>query len=285
MPRGFSLAAVTLAVLAAPFAAAADASPALSGRQTLSLPAQPLGQTLNALARQSGTAISVDAALIAGRRAPALQGTMTLGEALRQALAGSGLLATPAGTGISVHSGDRAGEVALPEVTVSASTGRSAVTEGKGSYTTGSMSTATRLPLSIRETPQAVTVMTRQQLNDQAMTSITDVVRNAPGLFLSTSNGPARFQRPRLQCRQCDVRRTAVQLPGLDRRRPGQYGDVRPGGNRAWCHRSGQWQRHAVGRHQSGTQTPDGGTEAQPDRQRRQLGQLPGRNRRVRQPE
>lgn len=192
MPRGFSLAAVTLAVLAAPFAAAADASPALSGRQTLSLPAQPLGQTLNALARQSGTAISVDAALIAGRRAPALQGTMTLGEALRQALAGSGLLATPAGTGISVHSGDRAGEVALPEVTVSASTGRSAVTEGKGSYTTGSMSTATRLPLSIRETPQAVTVMTRQQLNDQAMTSITDVVRNAPGLFLSTSNGPGR---------------------------------------------------------------------------------------------
>lgn len=65
-------------------------------------------------------------------------------------------------------------------------------TEGSGSYTTGSMSTATKLPLSMRETPQAVTVITRQRMDDQAMTSINDVVRATPGLFLDYSSGPGR---------------------------------------------------------------------------------------------
>lgn len=65
-------------------------------------------------------------------------------------------------------------------------------TEGTGSYTTGSMQTATKLPLSMRETPQAVTVITRQRMDDQAMTSVNDVVRYTPGLFLSQSDGPGR---------------------------------------------------------------------------------------------
>ncbi|WP_163028446.1 TonB-dependent receptor plug domain-containing protein, partial [Pseudomonas viridiflava] len=65
-------------------------------------------------------------------------------------------------------------------------------TEGSGSYTTGVMQTATKLPLSMRETPQAVTVITRQRMDDQAMTSVNDVVRNTPGLFLSQANGPGR---------------------------------------------------------------------------------------------
>ncbi|MFK0310818.1 TonB-dependent siderophore receptor [Pseudomonas sp. NPDC090233] len=65
-------------------------------------------------------------------------------------------------------------------------------TEGSNSYTTGSMSTATKLPLSLRETPQAVTVITRQRMDDQAMTSINDVVKATPGLYLDYSSGPGR---------------------------------------------------------------------------------------------
>ncbi|MFL1555917.1 TonB-dependent siderophore receptor [Pseudomonas sp. O11] len=65
-------------------------------------------------------------------------------------------------------------------------------TEGSQSYTTGSMATATKLPLSLRETPQAVTVITRQRMDDQAMTSVNDVVKNTPGLFLSQADGPGR---------------------------------------------------------------------------------------------
>ncbi|MHC8306320.1 TonB-dependent siderophore receptor [Pseudomonas sp. PB3P13] len=71
-------------------------------------------------------------------------------------------------------------------------TGLGSTTEDSGSYTTGPMQTATKLPLTMRETPQAVTVITRQRMDDQAMTSINDVVRGTPGLFLSQSGGPGR---------------------------------------------------------------------------------------------
>lgn len=71
-------------------------------------------------------------------------------------------------------------------------TGLGSTTEDTGSYTTGPMQTATKLPLTMRETPQAVTVITRQRMDDQAMTSINDVVRATPGLFLSQASGPGR---------------------------------------------------------------------------------------------
>src|SRR5450830_424774 len=44
--------------------------------------------------------------------------------------------------------------------------GLGANTEHTGAYTTGSMSTATRLNLSIKETPQSISVVTRQQMDD-----------------------------------------------------------------------------------------------------------------------
>ncbi|NYH12170.1 TonB-dependent siderophore receptor [Pseudomonas moraviensis] len=72
------------------------------------------------------------------------------------------------------------------------STQLGSTTEGSESYTTGTMATATKLPLTLRETPQAVTVITRQRMDDQAMTSINDVVNATPGLFLDYSNGPGR---------------------------------------------------------------------------------------------
>lgn len=65
-------------------------------------------------------------------------------------------------------------------------------TEGTTSYTTGPMSTATKLPMTLRETPQAVTVITRQRMDDQALTTINDVVNATPGLFLNYANGPGR---------------------------------------------------------------------------------------------
>ncbi|WP_223591902.1 TonB-dependent siderophore receptor [Pseudomonas sp. A-R-19] len=57
-----------------------------------------------------------------------------------------------------------------------------ATTEGTHSYTTGSTSSATGLPLSIRETPQSVTVITRQQMDDRGVQSVGDALRNTPGI-------------------------------------------------------------------------------------------------------
>jgi outer membrane receptor for ferric coprogen and ferric-rhodotorulic acid len=66
------------------------------------------------------------------------------------------------------------------------------VTEGTQSYTTGAARTATPLKMSLRETPQSVTVVTQQRMEDQDLQTITDVINNTTGITLNryeTSRG------------------------------------------------------------------------------------------------
>lgn len=57
-----------------------------------------------------------------------------------------------------------------------------ATTEHTGAYTTGSMSTATRLNLSVKETPQSISVITRQQMDDFNLNTLTEVLRQTTGI-------------------------------------------------------------------------------------------------------
>ncbi|WP_369944389.1 TonB-dependent siderophore receptor [Xanthomonas medicagonis] len=72
-------------------------------------------------------------------------------------------------------------EATLPAVSV---TGRAdaATTDGTGSYTTGETGAATRLPLSLKETPQSVTVITRQRMDDQQLNSVQGVLESTTGI-------------------------------------------------------------------------------------------------------
>lgn len=81
--------------------------------------------------------------------------------------------------GVAVAQGaDTAG---LPAVVVKGR-GPQATTEGTGSYTTGQAGTATPLGLSLRDTPQSVSVMTQQRIEDQGLRTVLDAVDNATGL-------------------------------------------------------------------------------------------------------
>jgi outer membrane receptor for ferric coprogen and ferric-rhodotorulic acid len=55
-------------------------------------------------------------------------------------------------------------------------------TEGTGSYTPSVTASATGLQLSPRETPQSISVVTRQQMNDFGLKSINEVIDHTPGL-------------------------------------------------------------------------------------------------------
>ena len=57
-----------------------------------------------------------------------------------------------------------------------------ATTEHTGAYTTGSMSTATRLNLSVKDTPQSISVTTRQQMDDFNLNTLTEVLRQTTGV-------------------------------------------------------------------------------------------------------
>lgn len=161
----------------------------------LNLPAQPLGEALNQLGQASGLQVVFEPAAIAGKTAPSVTGRMEPALALQRLLAGSGLVGTVQGDVVSVTAPATAstgGAVELGATAVSAATSSiagTATTEHSGSYTTGSMSTSTGLPLSIRETPQSVSVITRQRMDDQGMNDLNDVVKYAPGITLRKFGG------------------------------------------------------------------------------------------------
>jgi outer membrane receptor for ferric coprogen and ferric-rhodotorulic acid len=69
----------------------------------------------------------------------------------------------------------------LETVTVTAE-GLGATTEQTQSYTTGAMKSATKMDMTVRETPQSVSVITRTQMDDFGLTGINDVLEHTTGV-------------------------------------------------------------------------------------------------------
>lgn len=75
-----------------------------------------------------------------------------------------------------------------------------------GSYTTRDLDTATGLGLSLHETPQSVSILTAQRLEDQNLRSLTDVVQNIAGISAKETDS-ARY---RFASRGFDIERYQI---------------------------------------------------------------------------
>ncbi|WP_436912857.1 TonB-dependent siderophore receptor [Acinetobacter schindleri] len=74
----------------------------------------------------------------------------------------------------------------LPTITVTAeSEQRELSSEQSKAYIIQNSSTASKLNIPLKETPQTVNVLTRQQLDDFALDNTRDVLRNAPGIIVN----------------------------------------------------------------------------------------------------
>jgi TonB-dependent siderophore receptor len=181
-PSPFALAPLALATLLAlgtPLAAQAQSA---AVAVEVSLPAQPLSQSLLELARQTGTTLVAPPALLAGRTAPALAGRLTAAQALDRLLQGSGLAGRVEGAVLTVRkvpADAAAADYTLREVRVSGR--RDGETEGTGSYTTGAI-TIGKTAQALRELPQSVSVLTRQRLDDQNFTTLGQAAEQATGI-------------------------------------------------------------------------------------------------------
>ncbi|MGJ7528054.1 TonB-dependent siderophore receptor [Variovorax sp. GB1P17] len=230
--------AALLACATAPFAqtapaASSVAAAAADGALEWNLPADELGIVLARIARQGGRTISAAPALVAGRRAHAVQGRFTVLQAAQQALAGSGLaLAQTSGGTLTVvgsasgnsgspsAAGTSESDATLAEVRVTATADRSATTEGTGAYTArGPGSVATGLGLSLKDTPQSISVMTQQRMEDENLTSISQVLARTPGLainVLGTERSSASARGYAISNYQLDGVNTHTEFLGLD---------------------------------------------------------------------
>lgn len=149
--------------------------------------AQPLGEALNDWARQTRIQLFVQPDATAGRTAPAVAGTLSPRAALDRLLAGSGLYGRFEGQAVTIERVAAGGGAALAPVTVTAAAERSPTTELTGSYTARALSVG-KMEQSIRETPQSVTVVTRQQMDDQNLVSVEQVISQTTGAAKSQRN-------------------------------------------------------------------------------------------------
>lgn len=154
------------------------------------IPAGPLSVQLAQFARQAGIRLT-DANQAQGVNGSALEGQYSVDAGLQALLAGKGLTALrqPDGSYLLARTG---GEENL---LVTAAADYGATTEDTASYTTKQMSTATGLALSPRETPQSVSVVSRQRMNDQNMTSLDDAMSQTTGInVVNQSSYQVKFQ-------------------------------------------------------------------------------------------
>ena len=75
--------------------------------------------------------------------------------------------------------------VSLAPIEITASKNTHIATEEVDSYTIDAMNTSTKLDLSIKETPQTVSVITSQEIKDKQLTSFHDVLANISGLTMN----------------------------------------------------------------------------------------------------
>ncbi|MFH6565923.1 TonB-dependent siderophore receptor [Pseudomonas kulmbachensis] len=145
----------------------------------------PLGNALTQFGVQAGVTISFDTEQARHLTTGGLEGSFSVEEGLDRLLANSGLHAERQSNGgyVLVASGtDATLELGATQVITNQ---LGTVTEGTGSYTPGAIATATRLVLTPRETPQSISVITRQHMDDFALDNVDDVMRHTPGITVS----------------------------------------------------------------------------------------------------
>ncbi|TDS85023.1 TonB-dependent siderophore receptor [Comamonas sp. JUb58] len=173
---------------------------ALEPTQRYELAAGPLGRTVSEVAAAAGIALSFDPALTQGQHSPALSGSFTPQMALQRLLAGSGLVMVQTSAGRYTlqqrpvpAAATVEGETTLSEVRVQAQAVRDAATEGSGSYAAQGI-TLGKTVQGLRETAQSISVVTRQRMEDQNLTTVEDALRSVTGISaVSQGEGTAVF--------------------------------------------------------------------------------------------
>lgn len=162
-----------------------------------------LNQVLNQFAAQSGVAIAMDGKQLSGFKSNGLKGSYSIEQGFAIILTNTHIQAQKTANGYilveksapiqprdmgqlntidvaanvngrrAVNSDQDA--VQLPVITVLA--------EDENTYTVKNSSSATGLNLSIKETPQSVSVITRKQMDDFNVQNLQDIIKVTPGLY------------------------------------------------------------------------------------------------------
>ncbi|CAO3435585.1 TonB-dependent siderophore receptor [Azospirillum doebereinerae] len=150
------------------------------------MPAGPLSGALNRLAEQAGIRLFYDSALTNGLTSPGLKGSFGTSEALVRLLAGTGLIHRRTGPdSFTLEPAPKAesGAVRLDTMQVEGMAGgRETGSSPVPSYGARLSGVGTKTDTPILETPQSISVVTRQAMDNQGALNLADALRYTSGV-------------------------------------------------------------------------------------------------------
>lgn len=149
---------------------------------TVDIPAQPLANALRELGNQTNLQILYPSEAVSGLRSTPVKGQLEPGDALKELVRGTGVRYQIDGNTVTLigdSSGDGAINLGVTPVNAIAFTQS---TENSNSYTSNVTAVGSKVATSIKEVPHAVSVITRKQIEDRNLTSLTDVMSKMTGV-------------------------------------------------------------------------------------------------------
>jgi iron complex outermembrane receptor protein len=194
-PHPLALAIALALSLSAVLAPSARAANGAATGVAVDVPAQPLGQALNELARQAGLQLSFPATLVAGKTSAPVSGRMPAQQALDRMLAASGMVATVENGAAVVRPAPHhaPGSLAVPVVTVTGRADRPVAPSQEQGYRSRRATGAGFREQDLLDTPYSNTVIGAEVMRDQLAKSLIDVVKNDPSV--TPSDNPHWYDR------------------------------------------------------------------------------------------
>ncbi|WP_313477927.1 TonB-dependent siderophore receptor [Stutzerimonas kunmingensis] len=158
------------------------------------IPAGPLSSTLSRFAGEAGVLLSVDGSLLQGMDSNGLQGQYGVDAGFAALLQGSGLQAVRDSQGnySLARRSAQTDAVELQPMTVEGFALGNALGSMEG-YNATHSSVATKTSMPLLETSQSVSVVTRQQMDDQGSLTVAQALRYTPGVMSSPYGATSRY--------------------------------------------------------------------------------------------
>ena len=188
---------VAMAFVAAPLLAAESSvsgAHASSAVRSFSIPAGDLSQALNSLAEQAGLVLAFDPALTRGKRSNGLNGPFSTGDAITQLLQGSGLSAIAlSATRYRIEPAPEAveGSLELQATNINGAYASESPTGPVAGYVATRALSATKTDTALNETPQSISVVTKDQMRAQGAENLNQILRYTAGVIPETRGSTA----------------------------------------------------------------------------------------------
>jgi iron complex outermembrane receptor protein len=155
-----------------------------------SMSAQPLASALAQFARQNQLQLSFDAALAAGKTAPAVNGQLSVREALTQLLRDSGLAwSLTDDRTLLLFAQPASGSLNLAPSTITSSSYVERADGPVQGYRATRSATGTKTDTALRDVPQSIQVVSRQVLEDQQVNNLGDALTNVSSVQRGNTHG------------------------------------------------------------------------------------------------